>query len=114
MTNESKAEALAAYLGMSAETHPEAYRTYKTSMGYGDPILQYPNPLTPGTAADCWLGVLVRSEAFCALGQGAGTYVCNWNEKWMMEGNADPVPAIVRALFAADPAFAARFEAAHE
>lgn len=115
----TRAEVLAEYLNLTPETHPDLYRMVTLRPAYGVEnsflILALPDPLAPGTEADAWLGVLVRSEnfkdmhrwhdgTFSALTRKEGC--CKYIEE------ADPTPAIVRAMMAADSTFAAKMEGA--
>lgn len=118
----TRAEVLAEYLGLAPETHPECYkhrwhRDREGGAAYLTYRLALPDPLAPGTAADAWLGVLVRSEKFrqvdhssqprdaweaIAIGQPLGGH----------KYYSTPVEAIVRAMMAADPAFREKMEGA--
>lgn len=78
--------------------------------------LSLPDPLAPGTAADAWLGPLVRTKEFWTIhgftdGFGANVFREGWKSPF--DGKAtDPTPAIVRAMMAADPTFREKMEGA--
>lgn len=138
MKKPTRAEVLAEYLGLNERTHPacfrDAYRCNQCGTPYGGtqngdcinrgcsglceymPTIALPNPLAPGHKADAWLGVLVRWKGFWTIHAFEGEFACHLTQGAgceVAEGRStDPVPAIVRAMMAADPALAAKMEGA--
>lgn len=88
----TRAEVLAEYLGKIASNMPD--------------------PLAPGTAADAWLGVLVRDKRLSGLHKYPPKFDAMAGPKLMIGRADDPTPAIVRAMMAADPEFAKQMEGA--
>lgn len=79
--------------------------------------LTLPDPLAPGTEADVWLGPLMRNVWFhriIAHHRASAHYCANAIcDEGVADGESNnPVPAIVRAMMAADPEFAAKMEGA--
>lgn len=111
------AEVLAAELGMTPETHRWAYANYHGERDLYGYHLTLPNPLAPGTEADVWLGLLVRSPKFVKLYRLSRDFIAHCSiGDYMHEFRSapDPVLAIVLAMMAVDPAFRARMEGASE
>lgn len=152
MKKPTRAEVLAKHLGLNEKTHPACYECRWRCNRCGDvyrgtsdmtcivsgcagyyesmPTLALPDPLAPGTAADAWLGVLVRwsqqtdrvalaLRAYppkiprsITLTHRFEAYVGDYRK---YEGGCwddDPTPAIVRAMTAADSAFSGKMEGA--
>lgn len=109
----TRAEVLAEYLGATHEVFPALFgRCPITDAIY----IIAPDPLASGTAADAWLGPLVRTKEFWTIhgftdGFGANVFREGWKSPF--DGKAtDPTPAIVRAMMAADPALREKMEGA--
>jgi len=133
----TKAEVLAEYLCLTPDNAPWAFERKICSLCRGhfrlhegsDYILPYdcpncingrevnftltaPSPFASGTAADVWLGPLVRHEEFRALQRFPSKYDSYATRRLMCGRDTEPTAAIVRAMMAADPEFAKRMDEA--